>query len=107
MDAPVGWRSLPDRQSGTPFPRGPDRPRHKPAAAVRANIMQFVLDAVCTKRAFIAADARVRRMRRKILVAIFAIRSELQRHGVLVTSGVGSSQITREFRMTNFPRFQP
>ena len=61
--------------------RGPDRPRDKAAAAVRADIVQFGLDAVRAERALVAADARFRRVRRQILVAIFAVRPELQRHG--------------------------
>jgi hypothetical protein len=47
-------------------------------------------------------------MRRKILVAIFAVRPELQRHGCLVMSEQGgSSQITRRTRMPKIPRFRP
>ena len=64
--------------------RGPDRPRRKTAAAVRADIVQFVLDAIRAERAFIGADPRFRRVRRQVLVAIFAVRPELQRHGRLV-----------------------
>ena len=81
MHALVRRWTLIDPQSRPPFLRGPDRPRHKTAAAVRAHIVQFVLDAVRAERALIAADARFRRMRRKILVAVFAVRPELQRHG--------------------------
>jgi hypothetical protein len=106
MHAFVRRRALPDRQSGTPFLRGPDRPRRKTAAAVRAYIVQLALDAVRTEGAFVAADARLRRMRRKILVAIFAVRSKLQRHGWSLMFRVASLQIERLNRMTNIPRFR-
>src|SRR5450759_2234503 len=70
--------------------------------------MEVVLDAVRTEGAFEGTDARFRRMRRKILVAIFAVRPELQRHGHFVLSKRGgSSQITGTIRMANTPRFQP
>src|ERR1041385_125780 len=85
MHARVRRRMLLYGNAGLPFLRGPDRPRRKAAAGVRAYIVQFVVDAVCTEGAFIAADARLRRMRRKILVAEFAVRPKLQRHGALVT----------------------
>jgi len=84
MNALVRRWTLLDRQSGAPFLCRPDRPRNKTAAAVRAYVVQLVLDAVRTERAFVRADARFHSMRRKILVAIFAVRSELQRHGGLV-----------------------
>ena len=66
--------------AGTPWFGWPDRPRGKAAAAVRADIAEFVLDAIRTERAFIAADAGFRCVGRKVLVAIFAVRSKLQRH---------------------------
>ena len=66
---------------GPPFPRRADRPRRKTAAAVRADIVQPGLDAVRAERAFVGADPRFRRIRRQVLVAIFAVRPELQRHG--------------------------
>src|SRR3982074_1070837 len=76
----VRWRALLDRQTPPPFlrPAGP-RPRDKTAAAVRAHIVQPVLDAVRAERAFVTADSRFRCMRRKILVTIFAVWPELQR----------------------------
>ena len=103
-----------DAHARPPLVRGPDRPRHKAAAAVRADIVQLVLDAIRAERAFIGADPRVHRIRRQVLVAIFAVRPELQRHGRLVSD----SRIDRRrdafarsrsdgMRMTNFPRFEP
>lgn len=73
-------RVLCERHPWPPFPCWPDRPRDKSAAAVRAHIAELVLDAVRTERAFIATDARLRRIGRKVLVAIFAVGPELQRH---------------------------
>jgi hypothetical protein len=82
--------------ASTPWLCGPDRPRCKAAAAVRANIFDFGLDAIRAKRAFIAADAGFCCVRRQVLVAIFAVRSKLQRHGRRVPLGrSGLSQIRR------------
>ena len=58
----------------------PDWTRRKAAAAIRADVEQSGLDAVRTERAFIGADPRIRCVRRQVAVAIFAVRSELQRH---------------------------
>ena len=87
MHALVRRRLLRHRHARPPFLRGPDRPRHKTAAAVRADIVQLVLDAVRAERAFIGADPRLRRIRRQVLVAIFAVRSKLQRHDRLAIAG--------------------
>jgi hypothetical protein len=57
-----------------------DRPRRKAAAAVRADITELGLGAIRTERAFIGADPGVSCARRQVLVAIFAVRSQLQRH---------------------------
>src|SRR5882757_4297311 len=81
MHALVRRWTLLDRQPGAPFLCRPDRPRDETATAVRAYVVTLVLDAVRAERAFVSADARFHRMRRKILVAIFAVRPELQRHG--------------------------
>src|ERR1019366_4363676 len=70
--------------------------------------MELVLGTVRAERTLIAADARPRCAWRKVLVAIFAVRPELQRHDCLVMSWRGRSwQIKRQTRMTNTPRFQP
>src|SRR5665213_569054 len=87
--------------ASTPGCGRPDRPRNETAAAVRANIMKLVVDAVRAERALIAADARFRRIGREIPVAIFAIGSKLQRHGDLTLRRRGSSQIKRLMRRTN------
>jgi hypothetical protein len=49
--------SLPTIQDAIPL--RPDRPRHKAAAAVRADIVELVLDAIGAERALIAANPRV------------------------------------------------
>ena len=96
-----------DRHAGTPLLRGPDRPWGKTAAAVRADIVQPGLDAVRAERAFERTNARLRRVRRQVLVAIFAVRPELQRHARPMLRWVRSSQIMRRIRMPNLPRFRP
>src|SRR5215472_13606651 len=72
-----GW---PCRQSdaGAPFVLRADRARRETAAAIRADIVQHILDALGAERALKAADAGVRRARRQILVAVLAIGPELQ-----------------------------
>ena len=77
-------RPLGQRQSRPPLLRWSNRPRRKAAAAVRADIVQFRLDAIRAERAFVRADAGFRRIRRQVFVAIFAIRPKLQRHGLVL-----------------------
>ena len=100
-------RMFSHRHSGTPFLRRADRPGGKTATAVRADIVQLALDAVHAERAFERTDARFRRVRRQVLVAIFAVRPELQRHARPMLRWVRSSQIMRRIRMPNLPRFRP
>src|SRR6266436_1159117 len=83
MHSLVRWRLPDDACAWPPFLRGPDRPRREAAAAVRADIPDLGLHAVRAEGAFIGADPRLQRMGRKILVAIFAVRPQLQRHGPL------------------------
>jgi hypothetical protein len=105
---PLGRRRLLyGRYAGPPFGRRPDRPLHKTAAAVRAYIVELVLGAVRTEGALEAADSRFRCARRKVLVAVFAVRSQLQCHDRLVSLWRGgSSQIRCSIRMPNNPRFR-
>ena len=63
-----------------PRPRGPDRSRLEAAAAVRADVVEDVLDAGRAERALVGADPRVRRVGRQVLVAQLAVRSKLERH---------------------------
>src|SRR5258708_8033970 len=108
MHALVRRQLLDGADAGPPFPGRPDRPRHEAAAAVRAYVVQLGLDAVRAEGAFVSADPRLHRIRRQVLVAIFAVRSELQRHGrLIVLNPDGSLQIEVRKRMTDFPRFGP
>ena len=59
-----------------PISRWPDRPGNEPASAVGADIAQDSLDASGAKRAFVAANARVKGRRRQRFVAVFAGRPE-------------------------------
>ena len=74
--------------AGEAYPRPPlidgaNRPRHKPAAAIRTDVENLGLDAGGAEGAFVGADARIERIGWQVLVAIFAIGSKLQRHGVI------------------------
>src|SRR5262249_48873514 len=75
----VGWIV---GQAGpvTPSALGPDRARDEAAATVRADVVQGVLDTAGAERALVAADSRVRRGRRGIDVAQFAVRTQ-GKHG--------------------------
>src|SRR5579863_8176277 len=77
-------RLLRQRHPRPPFARGPDRPRGKAAAAVRTDVTKLALDTVRAERTLVSADARLRRISRKVLVAILAVRPKLQRHDRLV-----------------------
>src|SRR5215217_3689138 len=80
MHALIGGRPLRNRQSRTPFLGRANGTWSKTPAAVRALIMEFVLGAIGTERALIAADPRMRGIGRKIPVAVFAVWPKLQRH---------------------------
>src|SRR5882757_6107148 len=56
MDALFRRRALLDRQSRPPFVRRPDRPWDETAAAVRAHVVEFALDAIGTECALVRAD---------------------------------------------------
>src|ERR1700730_6727872 len=80
--APLGRRgTLCQPAARAPFSLWTDRARHKAAAAIRADVGQHVLNAFGAERALIAADAGIGRVRRQILVAVFAIRSEFEHFG--------------------------
>ena len=70
-------RALGKRQPGTPFPDRPDRPRHEAAAAVRADIVEMLVDAIRAEGALVGADARQRRGRRQVAIAPFTVGTEL------------------------------
>ena len=65
-----------------PIRRRSNRSRDKPAAAILADISQNAFDAGGAEGALIGADTRLKRIRRKRLVAMFAGRSKFK-HGVL------------------------
>ena len=71
----LGSGRLPgNRQSRAPLRRRANRPRRKPAAAVRANIEKPMLRAISAERAFVTADPRLRRGGRQVLVTELAVR---------------------------------
>ena len=78
----------------------------KPPPQFGQTLLQLGLDAVRAERALIAADPRFRRVRRQVLVAIFAVRPKLQRHGVPFGC---SADIADRAPIANagFPRFRP
>jgi len=72
-----------------PVLRWPDWSGYKSPAAVRADVLQDVIDARGAECAFVGANARFKRVGRQRLVAVLAGRSEFK-HSVslLVTSNV-------------------
>src|SRR5580765_2336381 len=68
------------------FPVGlwPDGPRTKASAAIRADIVQDVLDAGTAKGAFKRANHRLRGIRRKSRAAVLASGSQFQHGGGLI-----------------------
>ena len=73
---------------GPPIVRRPDRARREAAAAIRTDVAQLIVDAVGAEGALVGADARLRAVRRKILVAIFAIGSKRECHSAAVINGI-------------------
>ena len=86
MDALVRRSLLDDADPGPPLGCGPDRSRCEAASAVRAYIVQFVVGTISAERAFVGAYPRFHCVRRQVLVAIFAVRAELQSHDGLADS---------------------
>jgi hypothetical protein len=60
----------------------PDRARHQIAAAIGANAQQHRIGAIGTKRAFKAANARIKRISRQIAITAFAVGAQLQHQGI-------------------------
>ena len=73
-------RPLRDTESRSPFSRRPDWPGYKASAAIGTDVEKYVLHAIGAERALEAADARDGGRGRKIPVATFAIRVQLQSH---------------------------
>src|SRR5438552_450469 len=59
-----------------PVLRWPDRSRDEPAAAVRADVAKHTFNARRAEGTFISADARLERVWRQSLVAVFAGRAK-------------------------------
>ena len=87
VDALSGRRARRKPQARAAILRGPDRAECESSAAIRADVMQMILHALCAEGALVGADHRFRAVGRKILVAIFAIGPELERHQRFVISG--------------------
>src|SRR5579871_2172496 len=102
----VGGRMLCDAYARPPFLGRAYWPGYESAAAIRADIVEFLLGAIGAEGALVAANARLRRMRRQVLVAIFAVRPKLQRHRIVSAGREAASQIGRDFRTANIPRFR-
>src|SRR5258708_31593111 len=87
---PLGRRRvIGERRAGTVLGCGPDRPSREAAPAIRTDIAQHHLHAVGAESAFIAADPGIGRVRWQVLVATFAVRSQLQ-HARTPDQPVGS-----------------
>ena len=74
--------------AGEAYPRPPlidgaNRPRHKPAAAIRADIVQHLFDTLGAERALVSTDAGIRRAGRQVLIAAFAVGPQFQHDCVL------------------------
>ena len=65
-----------------PVSNGPDRTRDKPTAAIWTDVAQKTVDAIGTESTFIAADARLQRIRRQCFVAMFASWTKLEHEEV-------------------------
>ena len=72
--------------------RGPDRPRHEAAPAVRADVLQDVAHAVVAERALVGADARSGVVRREVAVAELAVRTQFK-HPPSVPSRRGGRRV--------------
>ena len=78
---------FPEADTGTPFCDRPDRARHKPTPAVGADVEEHGFYTVGAECALIGANPRVRCVRRQILIAAFAVRSQFQ-HNLLLSRRV-------------------
>lgn len=65
-----------------PLVGGANWSRHQATSAIRADILQDCVNAVCTERAFVAADPGILGICRQILVTAFAVgtKSEHSEH---------------------------
>ena len=78
MPDPSARRILAEEVVALQVLRGPYRPRDESPTAVRADVLQHVIDAGRTECALVAADARFGRVGRQGLVAVLAGGSKLE-----------------------------
>ncbi len=71
----------------SPIVSGPDGPRTKTAAAIRADVLEDSLHTRATESAFERANHRVNGMRRQGPGAVFTNRSEFQHRGINKCAG--------------------
>src|SRR5207245_2197808 len=83
----------------------PHRARHEAAAAVRAHVRQ-PLDARRAEGALEAADPGVERVRRQVLVAMLAVRPQLERHQSAFTKSYLPTPWTRRKRHGPLPALE-
>src|ERR1044072_1266279 len=72
-----------------PIFRRSNRSRHEAAAAVGADVIEDRIDGGSAKRALVGADARLERIGRQRLVAMFAGRSELEHRSTSESDSFG------------------
>lgn len=92
-----------------PVLRRPDGSGCKPAAAVGADVLQYVVDTRGTKRALVRTDARFKRVGRQRLVAVFTRRPELQHAAPFVDGNLAPTrcQMPRTLHQANPWRSTP
>lgn len=100
-----GWL-LAEANARPAFYPGANGPWHKAAAAVRANVVQDMLNAACAERALVRAYPRVGRVRGQVAVAVFAIRSKFE-HRVCRARGSARRQYTARYRVDGTARQSP
>ncbi len=83
---------------------GPHRTGHKPAPAIRANIIQNIIHARRAKRALITANPRIIRIRRQVLRAVFTNRPQLKHGNHLAPS---KNPVPCQSRMPDADQFEP
>lgn len=92
------WWPICKRYARTPLPSRPDGSRREPAAAVWADVVQLVLDAIRTERALVGANARLSGGWRQVHVAVFAVRPQFQGHSQRLVSDMSHCGIGQRIR---------
>jgi hypothetical protein len=88
LASPNAWRVVDETGVWPPRSRWTDRPDLKAAAAIRAHVVENLLDAASAKRAFVRTDLRVGCFGRQIFVAQFAVRAKLEHQNSASLSAV-------------------